>query len=129
MANNLTKVTKKRLVKVKVEKPLRKTTVKRAKAKRNAIEKKEQKVYNLCSICAGISSCTYPKEPGKPILFCEEFKEYPSLSGKIAAKTEPAGKVSKETKVFKGLCVNCENRETCVFPKPEGGVWHCEEYC
>jgi hypothetical protein len=29
---------------------------------------------------------------------------------------------------FKGLCVNCKYRETCLYPKPEGGVWHCEEY-
>jgi hypothetical protein len=28
----------------------------------------------------------------------------------------------------KGLCMNCANRETCLYPKPEGGVWHCEEY-
>jgi NADH-quinone oxidoreductase subunit E len=30
---------------------------------------------------------------------------------------------------YKGLCLNCANRETCTFPKPEGGVWHCDEYC
>jgi hypothetical protein len=29
---------------------------------------------------------------------------------------------------YKGLCVNCANRETCLLPKAEGGVWHCEEY-
>jgi hypothetical protein len=29
---------------------------------------------------------------------------------------------------FKGLCVNCANRHTCLLPKAEGGVWHCEEY-
>jgi hypothetical protein len=29
---------------------------------------------------------------------------------------------------YKGLCVNCANRETCLLPKSEGGVWHCEEY-
>jgi len=29
---------------------------------------------------------------------------------------------------FLGLCVNCEDRETCIYPKPEGGVWRCEEY-
>jgi hypothetical protein len=28
----------------------------------------------------------------------------------------------------KGLCMNCANRDTCLYPKPEGGVWHCEEY-
>ncbi len=31
-------------------------------------------------------------------------------------------------KEFKGLCVNCANRHTCLLPKNEGGVWHCEEY-
>lgn len=30
--------------------------------------------------------------------------------------------------LVKGLCVNCENRHTCEFVKPDGGVWHCEEY-
>lgn len=28
----------------------------------------------------------------------------------------------------KGLCINCANRETCLLPRAEGGVWHCEEY-
>jgi hypothetical protein len=27
-----------------------------------------------------------------------------------------------------GICSNCDNCRTCVFPKPEGGIWHCEEY-
>ncbi|HQI02878.1 MAG TPA: hypothetical protein PLA18_16505 [Deltaproteobacteria bacterium] len=27
-----------------------------------------------------------------------------------------------------GLCSNCVNREVCRFPRPESGVWHCEEY-
>jgi hypothetical protein len=26
------------------------------------------------------------------------------------------------------LCSNCEDRHTCIYPKPAGGVWHCEEY-
>jgi len=30
--------------------------------------------------------------------------------------------------LVKGLCINCENRNTCKFIKPNGGVWHCEEY-
>lgn len=29
---------------------------------------------------------------------------------------------------FKGLCLNCANRHTCLLPRSEGGVWHCEEY-
>jgi hypothetical protein len=34
----------------------------------------------------------------------------------------------KDGMELKGLCVNCANRYTCLFPKSEGGVWHCEEY-
>ncbi|MHC4942009.1 MAG: hypothetical protein ACYTG7_03225 [Planctomycetota bacterium] len=34
----------------------------------------------------------------------------------------------KEAEGFKGLCMNCAHREICLYPKPEGGVWHCEEY-
>jgi len=30
--------------------------------------------------------------------------------------------------LIKGLCINCENRHTCEFTKPNGGIWHCEEY-
>lgn len=29
---------------------------------------------------------------------------------------------------YKGLCANCASRATCLLPKTEGGVWHCEEY-
>jgi len=29
----------------------------------------------------------------------------------------------------RGLCVNCAKREGCNLPRPDGGVWHCEEYC
>ncbi len=30
--------------------------------------------------------------------------------------------------IYKGLCVNCDKRETCTIPKPEGGVWRCKDY-
>lgn len=30
--------------------------------------------------------------------------------------------------IHRGLCINCDVRDTCTFPKPEGGVWFCEEY-
>ena len=28
----------------------------------------------------------------------------------------------------KGLCRNCKKEKTCKLPKPEGGVWRCEDY-
>lgn len=29
---------------------------------------------------------------------------------------------------LRGLCQNCSRRHTCDLPKPEGGVWRCDEY-
>jgi len=42
----------------------------------------------------------------------------------------PVEPISEEADATKhtGLCSICENRPACAFPKPEGGVWHCEEY-
>lgn len=34
----------------------------------------------------------------------------------------------REKKNNEGLCLNCVKRDWCRLPKPEGGVWRCEEY-
>ncbi len=79
----------------------------------------------LCSNCKNAPTCTFPKDPGRPSLYCEEF-EIEELPLKKIVWTPPID--SKEAAEFKGLCSDCENRKTCGFPKPEGGIWHCEEY-
>ena len=88
---------------------------------------------SLCSNCKNAASCTFPKDRQKPSMYCEEYEldvcppakiagtEKPILATPVKMKDEDSGK-------FIGLCRNCNNRKTCVFPKPEGGVWHCEEY-
>lgn len=87
----------------------------------------------LCSCCSCSPVCTYPKEPGKPVLQCEEFDGI--LLPQIKIDTTPVKRVSrfslhtKRLGRLKGLCAYCENLHTCIYPKPEGGVWHCEEYC
>lgn len=43
------------------------------------------------------------------------------------AKDSESNKKSDNER-FKGLCMNCDNRFECLLPRPEGGVWHCEEY-
>ena len=53
-------------------------------------------------------------------------------SGEAQDLERPAGddaadRLAKEGDV-KGLCVNCAHRNYCMFPRPESGVWHCEEY-
>jgi hypothetical protein len=87
----------------------------------------------LCSTCKHASTCTFPRDPQRPAFYCEEFEiEIPS-SGKTAGDerlrlTESSVTELKGSSMLIGLCSDCENRQTCVFPKPEGGVWRCEEY-
>lgn len=97
---------------------------------------------DLCLTCENGKSCTYPKSQGRPICYCEEHEEWKGLEGGVSLSLlkqplalsrnpEATGDLTTDTsgvEGIKGLCVNCENRETCVFPKPLGGVWHCEEY-
>ena len=30
--------------------------------------------------------------------------------------------------LLRGLCVNCDLRRDCTYPKPASGVWNCDEY-
>ena len=91
----------------------------------------------LCSTCKHKLNCTFPSNLSGPRLYCEEFEcEGASDVGegigilttqKIELLTESRA-VKKDTGKYMGLCVNCENRESCTLPKPAGGVWYCEEY-
>jgi DNA-binding NtrC family response regulator len=46
----------------------------------------------------------------------------------VSAVPRPSSDNGEHSTKFLGLCSNCDNRETCAYPKPEGGVWRCEEY-
>jgi len=83
---------------------------------------------DLCSTCNYGPACGNHSIPEKPVFYCEEFDTYVPVKPK--KKPVPASAATKMTDSdkYKGLCCNCENRETCVFPKCEGGIWHCEEY-
>ena len=73
------------------------------------------------------------KVRAKTIVFCDD-------NDSSEVKTEQKNQItnqnvlcasnqgSKELSDLKGLCMNCEIREKCDFPKPLGGVWHCKEY-
>lgn len=90
----------------------------------------KMKHSDLCSTCKNAPDCTFPKYPGKGVQNCEEFTvgggEGRQSSGKVGVSGAASGDAADSG--FKGLCGNCESRRTCVFPKREGGVWHCEEY-
>jgi hypothetical protein len=46
----------------------------------------------------------------------------------IPAAGDLRGDPPNGDEALKGLCAHCDKRETCTLPKPEGGVWHCDEY-
>jgi len=95
----------------------------------------DKKCLGLCLCCKFALACTYDSNPGHPILQCEEFegmiytpdqrkKPKKILPLKSRRSPFPSGSPSQ----YKGLCKTCEERATCTYPKPEGGVWHCEEF-
>jgi len=86
----------------------------------------------LCLTCRHGESCMYTKDSRRPVLQCEEFEfcESPA-STRAVTREERRPNAREEAAVpagLKGLCVNCDNRNHCEYSKPEGGVWHCEEY-
>ena len=85
----------------------------------------------LCAFCTRAADCTFPRQPGRPVMFCEEFEGETLTTKKTPApKSESDAKARKSgpSKELRGLCRTCELRDTCTYPKPEGGVWHCEEF-
>ncbi len=89
----------------------------------------------LCITCNHFPSCMFATRAKGPIWFCEEFDDSgPMRTGPLAATllTFPANVVNVQSIELSGtrldLCSNCDERPTCAFPKPESGVWHCEEY-
>jgi hypothetical protein len=91
-------------------------------------ETTEPKLHGLCAVCVHASECVFPRDPERPITHCDEFEGYePRASENAPQKAEPAP-VDDTVSELKGLCKYCEIRETCKFPKPAGGVWHCDEF-
>ena len=84
---------------------------------------------DLCSNCNHAEACGGRSGPKRPIFFCEQFDVFvpvPTSEPAHAVPTQPPER--QNTSGRTGLCMNCDNAETCTLPKPEGGIWHCEEY-
>lgn len=83
----------------------------------------------LCSTCRHRTECVYARAEMQPVVFCEEFEEErtPRVSRARSVPAQPANSPDTDPPL-KGLCVNCVHRHDCVHEKPEGGVWHCEDY-
>lgn len=97
-----------------------KSTVKAA-----LVRDREANIGGLCGNCAHLQTCSYASALSDT-WFCEEYLfEKSEVAGPLA---EPLVVLQGATSLLKGLCVNCELRESCTFPHPPGGVWFCGEY-
>ena len=84
----------------------------------------------LCSTCIHASTCTFPRSKDHPVRFCEEFDGQPAepVLTVVSHEHQPNQEALADRKRYLGLCSTCQRRETCTFPKHEGGVWQCEEF-
>ncbi len=86
----------------------------------------------LCSTCNNSTTCVYRVKRGFDAMYCDMFDCHVKSNGHeelepVLIYAETAAKYSNPAQ-HRGLCANCENRESCVLPQPDEGVWHCEEY-
>lgn len=92
----------------------------------------------ICSTCNHAPGCAHRmRNAGVPIWECENYDDYVRLNGTFvggdaASAAAPGRSRPRDGDAllveYRGLCKNCATREYCSFPRPEGGVWHCEEY-
>jgi hypothetical protein len=87
----------------------------------------------VCLACKHDPGCIWEAFSGRTILQCEQFElgflpayAQPASAARTASRAMPRN--GDDSANYAGLCSNCENRETCIYPKPEGGVWRCDEY-
>lgn len=112
------------------------SVVEARKKKSEGLSKEKQGYMGLCSCCSSLQTCTFLRNPGLPILQCEEFDgiqssslKKPSRGNVLRFNVKRSSTPEKDNLGhYRGLCTLCEILKTCTFPKPEGGVWHCEEY-
>jgi hypothetical protein len=60
--------------------------------------------------------------PGARVILLEISVEAQHVAGGSASEWVSS------TGELQGLCVNCERRYDCTYPKPPGGVRSCDEY-
>ncbi|MBU0718925.1 MAG: hypothetical protein KJ749_11805 [Planctomycetes bacterium] len=97
----------------------------------------DQTTYDgLCITCVHSPTCAFPRCKDRPVLACEEFDDGGTPAAGTARTARPlvpeppvqASDVGQGPPGYPGLCATCNNRETCRYPKPEGGIWHCEDF-
>jgi len=83
------------------------------------------KYEGLCSTCIHDEDCTFARSPASPITHCEEFDAGPPARGR---KRTPSQGTGTPPRLNEGICLTCNHREDCAFPRARKGVQRCEEY-
>ena len=81
---------------------------------------------SLCPSCDPPGPCAMVADKDQPVHHCEEYQ--PSVAPSRQRENGRPQEPPYDWESYRGLCVTCGNRASCTFPKPEGGVWHCEEF-
>jgi hypothetical protein len=90
----------------------------------------------VCAACKYDPDCIWARNSDRPVLQCEQFELGVASPPPTTARANSPAKglegarsaEREEAHNYPGLCSNCDNRETCIYPRPEGGIWHCDEY-
>lgn len=73
-----------------------------------------------------MNDCAYHREFKGAIFQCEEFEDAVVMPQLAQDPGEYTSAVLYSS--LKGLCMNCDLAGICSIPKPETGVWFCNEY-
>jgi len=106
----------------------KKTEIEPKKVTRKKAEEKPVEYMGLCMTCIHTGSCGFRRDVSQAVLECDEFDIGPTPEPQTFSAAEKTVSEAKPSVEFKGLCINCDVRQTCTFQKPAEGVWHCEEY-
>lgn len=91
---------------------------------------KMTKALGLCGTCRNISECTHFARRGAAHC-CELFENEvveTAVQKWVDDSPPPKDFVLESDVPRKGLCMNCEHRESCSHSNTPEGIWHCEEY-
>jgi hypothetical protein len=84
----------------------------------------------LCATCVNDAVCTFPRSMQRPVVSCDEFEGI--VTQKVSHRSPSPGEaerfVAANREWYPGLCMTCNKQESCTYPRPEGGVFNCDEF-
>lgn len=87
-----------------------------------------RKKQGICLTCMHFTKCALPTADCSTggIQYCEEYRTV--CLAPVVVTDEKTEKIHQTPSAIPGLCGNCKHSSYCSFPRPEAGVWHCEDY-